>query len=89
VNLEVRAVGVTAGSEEVPGRKPVTRYNDDDDDDNNNNDDDNNKTSQSTNVKCKMENNITSTIYCNHRMVSMLYNLATWFVLGIKYNSHN
>jgi hypothetical protein len=34
-------VGVTAGSREVPGRKPVTRDNDDDDDDdddyNNNN----------------------------------------------------
>jgi hypothetical protein len=33
-------VGVTAGSREVPGRKPVTRdnnNNDDDDDDNNNN----------------------------------------------------
>jgi hypothetical protein len=31
-------VGVTAGSTEVQGRKPVTRdYNDDDDDDGNNN----------------------------------------------------
>jgi hypothetical protein len=29
-------VGVTAGSREVPGRKPVTRDNDDDDDDDNN-----------------------------------------------------
>jgi hypothetical protein len=30
-------VGVTAGSSEAPGRKPVTRDNDDDDDNNNNN----------------------------------------------------
>jgi hypothetical protein len=30
-------VVVTAGSREVPGRKPVTRDDDDDDDNNNNN----------------------------------------------------
>jgi hypothetical protein len=35
VKLEARAVGVTAGSTEVPGRKPVTR-------DNNNNNNNNN-----------------------------------------------
>jgi hypothetical protein len=35
-------VGVTAGSREVPGRKPVTRDNNDDDDDNNNNNNNNN-----------------------------------------------
>jgi hypothetical protein len=38
VTLEVWAVGVTASSREVPGRKPVTRDNNDDDDDD---DDDN------------------------------------------------
>jgi hypothetical protein len=27
VKLEARAVGITAGSREVPGRKPVTRDN--------------------------------------------------------------
>jgi hypothetical protein len=32
-------VGVTAGSREVPGRKPVTRDNDDDDNNNKNNSD--------------------------------------------------
>jgi hypothetical protein len=36
-------VGVTAGSREVPGRKPVIRYDDDDDDDDNNNNNNNNK----------------------------------------------
>jgi hypothetical protein len=37
-------VGVTAGSREVPGRKPVTRdnYDDDDDDDDDNNNNNNN-----------------------------------------------
>jgi hypothetical protein len=30
-------VGVTAGSRELPGRKPVTRDNDDDDNNNSNN----------------------------------------------------
>jgi hypothetical protein len=35
-------VGVTAGSREVPGRKPVTRDNDVDDDDEDDDDDNNN-----------------------------------------------
>jgi hypothetical protein len=35
-------VGVTAGSGEVPGRKPVTRDNDDDDDDDDDDDNNNN-----------------------------------------------
>jgi hypothetical protein len=35
-------VGVTAGSGEVPGKKPVTRDNGDDDDDDNNNNNNNN-----------------------------------------------
>jgi hypothetical protein len=35
-------VGVTAGSREVTGRKPVTRDDDDDDDDENNNNNNNN-----------------------------------------------
>jgi hypothetical protein len=39
-------VGVTAGSREVPGRKPVTRDDDDDDDD----DDDNNNNNNNNNV---------------------------------------
>jgi hypothetical protein len=35
-------VGVTAGSREVPGRKPVTRDNDNDDDDDDDDDNNNN-----------------------------------------------
>jgi hypothetical protein len=38
VKLEALAVGVTVGSREVLGRKPVTRDNDDDDDDDDNDD---------------------------------------------------
>jgi hypothetical protein len=34
-------VGITAGSREVPGRKPVTIHNNDDDDNNNNNNNNN------------------------------------------------
>jgi hypothetical protein len=40
-------VWVTAGSREVPGRKPVTRDNDDD----NNDDDDNNNTNSRVKLK--------------------------------------
>jgi hypothetical protein len=36
VKLEACAVGVTAGSREVPGRKPVTRDNDNNNNNNNN-----------------------------------------------------
>jgi hypothetical protein len=41
VKLEAYAVGVTADSKEVPGRKPVTRDNNDDDDDDDDDDNDN------------------------------------------------
>jgi hypothetical protein len=48
--LKTERWGVTTGSREVPGIKPVTRdNNDDDDDDNNNNTNTNNNTTTTNN----------------------------------------
>jgi hypothetical protein len=60
-------VGVTAGSREVSGRKPVTRDSNDDENNNNNN------TGTSD----------MGTINCSDRIAATLYSLVTLFVSGI------